>query len=128
MSVGDTFNSGGLVVAQEKVNGECLATCEAPYTGGVSHTMRLDYQGPIVFPGGNTCADGIALSNIGGPGKGEKFYFCRGFGWVGFSRAEEGSLNYPITNLEGEASPGIAPLVVEDDSPDPWHGKPFRPE
>ncbi|MFC1727729.1 pilin [Patescibacteria group bacterium] len=102
MNQGQCFSAPGTVIGQAKRDGKCYECCEAPYTGNTTHTMCLDdYVGCMVFPGENVCDDGIALHITAGPGAGEVFYYCRGFGWVGFTRGDSGDLNYPTTPLGG---------------------------
>ncbi|MFC1727443.1 RHS repeat domain-containing protein [Patescibacteria group bacterium] len=131
MYVGEEYSASGAVIGQRKSGGQCFNTCQTPYSGQVTHGVTLEYQGPISFPGENVCDDGIVLQNTEGPGYGEIFYYCRGFGWVGFSRGED-DLNYPITDLGGSLT-DQDPLQVEkpyregDPLPPPYDEWKFKP-
>lgn len=97
MSVGSTLTAEGTVVGFNMNTGEC---CNTPYTGPFTHAMNFAYQGCILFPTGIVCDDGIKLVS----GAGEEFYYCQGYGWVGFNRGISGTGNYVVDDLGSSLS------------------------
>jgi hypothetical protein len=63
---------------------DACAPCSSWHSGSTTITSQLSHLNNLSSPTGQTYTDVILLEITDGAGKGEKTYYARGYGWIGF--------------------------------------------
>jgi hypothetical protein len=63
---------------------DACAPCSSWHSGSTTITSQLSHLNSLSSPTGQTYTDVILLEITDGAGKGEKTYYARGYGWIGF--------------------------------------------
>ncbi len=111
MKVGDTHSSGPITVAgfiispdpNEGIIKPCDSTCDTRGAGTSEVVTKLSYVGPVNFGNNIKLNDVAVVDVVSGPGAGEKFYFAKDIGWVGWEL--NGTSNIINQPLDGSSTP-----------------------